>query len=87
MRAFLIILVSALMLGLAGGYAWSVMTAPSARAPRVKETTIAIPPSPEERPELLDQEWEARAANESAPDANAAAPDSNAAAPIDNAVQ
>jgi hypothetical protein len=81
MRGFVILLVSALTLGLAGGYGWSVMTAPTVRAARLpRETTIAIPPSPEERPAALDQEWEARAANESAPDATAAPP-------VDNSVR
>lgn len=62
MRALLIILVAALTLGLAGGYAWSVATAPDAKAPRLaKATTIAIPPSPEEMPASLDQEWTSRA--------------------------
>jgi hypothetical protein len=42
MRAFLTLIISAVTLGLAGGYAWSVMTAPSAKAPRMKATTIAI---------------------------------------------
>ena len=63
MRGFLILLVSAVMLGLAGGYAWSVMTAPSARTPKMKATTIAIPASPEERPATLDREWDARPAD------------------------
>lgn len=60
MRGFLILLFSAVTLGLAGGYVWSVMTAPSAPAPKTKATTIAIPPSPEERPQALDREWDAR---------------------------
>jgi hypothetical protein len=42
MRAFLILIISAVTLGLAGGYAWAVMTVPSAKAPRTKATTIAI---------------------------------------------
>lgn len=66
MRAFLIILISAVTLGLAGGYGWSVMTTPSAKATKAKGSTIAIPPSPGERPATLDQEWGARPA-ETAP--------------------
>jgi hypothetical protein len=78
MRAFLILIISAVTLGLAGGYAWSVMTAPSAKLSKpLKETTIAVPPSPEERPEALDQEWAARAGDESAPTATASAPADN----------
>jgi hypothetical protein len=75
MRGFLILILSAVTLGLAGGYAWSVMATPSAKAAKLpKETTIAIPASPEERPEALDQEWTARAQDQSAPSATAAVP-------------
>src|SRR5690349_6260204 len=57
MRAFLILLICAVTLGLAGGYGWSLMNAPSAKATKAKATMIAIPPSPGERPETVDQEW------------------------------
>lgn len=67
MRAVLIILIAAVTLGLAGGYAWSVVTAPSVKAPKMKATTIAIPASPEERPEASDEEWAARADPEPVP--------------------
>jgi hypothetical protein len=60
MRAMAIIL-SAVMVGGIGGYAWSSLTAPAARAsaPR-KATTIPLPASPEERPAALDKEWASR---------------------------
>ena len=54
----------AMAFGLAGGYAWSAMTAPAARAPVArKATTVALPQSPEERPAALDQEWASRSAD------------------------
>ena len=54
----ILILVSAVTFGLAGGYAWSALTAPAARAPAArKATTVALPQSPEERPGTLDREW------------------------------
>jgi hypothetical protein len=61
MRAMLI-LILAVTFGLAGGYAWSAMTAPAARepAPR-KEGFVPLPASPEERPAALDKAWESRA--------------------------
>ena len=53
------------MFGLAGGYAWSAITAPAARAPMArKATTVALPQSPEERPAALDQEWTSRSNGE-----------------------
>jgi hypothetical protein len=61
MRAVLI-LVSAVTFGLAGGYAWSAITGPKPHAFKAaKATSIAVPASPEERPAALDQEWAARA--------------------------
>ena len=75
MRAFLLILMAAVAIGLAGGYAWSVVSTPSAKAAKSpRETTIAIPPSPEEQPEALDQEWATRAENDSPPAATGSAP-------------
>jgi hypothetical protein len=57
-----IILLCAIPLGLAGGYAWSALTAPAVhRPPPGKATTIAAPPSPEERPAMLDKAWTSRA--------------------------
>ena len=61
MRPFLIP-VSAVLFGLAGGYVWSAMTAPAAPlATRGNGKTIGVPPSPEERPAVLDKQWTARA--------------------------
>jgi hypothetical protein len=67
MRAKKIIL-SAVMLGGIGGYAWSSLTAPAAQAnaPR-KATTVALPASPEERPAALDSEWTSRSDDEVRP--------------------
>ncbi|WP_309663156.1 excalibur calcium-binding domain-containing protein [Sphingomonas sp.] len=60
MRPFLIP-VSAVLFGLAGGYVWSAMSAPAARvATRGNGKTIGVPPSPEERPAMLDKAWASR---------------------------
>lgn len=60
MRAYAILL-GAMMLGLAGGYAWSDMSVPAAPPPKPREAkTVALPDSPEERPAELDSEWSAR---------------------------
>jgi hypothetical protein len=62
------IIVSAVVLGGIGGYAWSSLGAPAARAPApVKATTVPLPPSPEERPAALDEEWASRSDDEAAP--------------------
>jgi hypothetical protein len=67
MRAMAILL-SAVMLGGIGGYAWSSLTAPAARAPAPrKATTVPLPASPEERPAALDKEWASRSDDEAAP--------------------
>ena len=73
-RKTLLLAVAAIPLGLAGGYAWSALTAVEHRA-RPPEATIApIPPSPEEMPEVSDAEWAARADdNQVAADASCAA--------------
>jgi len=61
MRAIWILL-AALMLGSAGGYAWSALTAPPAAKPHIpKPKMVAIAPSPEELPEEADREWAAEA--------------------------
>jgi len=58
MRKMLILASGALTFGLAAGYAWSAMTAPAPRAHRAgKPGFMALPASPEERPEALDKEW------------------------------
>jgi hypothetical protein len=61
MRKVLILTSGAIVFGLAGGYAWSAMTA---RAPRphtsIKAGFAPLPASPEERPAELDQEWTSR---------------------------
>jgi hypothetical protein len=67
MRAKAIIL-SAVMFGGIGGYAWSSLTAPAARAPApAKATTVPLPASPEERPAALDEEWASRSNDEALP--------------------
>jgi hypothetical protein len=74
MRALAILLLTALTLGAAGGYAWWAMTAPAAKVAGLpKAKSIALPASPEERPAALDEEWAARAQNEESPTAPAAA--------------
>jgi hypothetical protein len=61
------ILLAALTLGGAGGYAWSMLaSAPAERAQPRRAKMIAIAPSPEELPEAADREWTALA-NDSAP--------------------
>ena len=73
MRAMLI-LVSAVTLGLTGGYAWSAMTAPAAHAPRPpRATTMPLPASPEEQPDALDQQWASRDGDGPAPASGPAA--------------
>jgi hypothetical protein len=71
MRTKLLIIVLAALFGLAGGYAWSTLTAPVARAPKPpKAGFMALPASPEERPAALDEEWTSRSVDEpSAPTA------------------
>jgi hypothetical protein len=47
MRKMLILASGAMAFGLAGGYAWSALTAPAARAPAPrKAATVALPQSP-----------------------------------------
>jgi hypothetical protein len=60
-RKTLFLAVAAIPLGLAGGYAWSAMTAVEQRARPPKATIAEIPPSPEELPEVADAEWTNRA--------------------------
>ena len=55
------ILLTAVMLGGLGGYAWSSLTAPAAPAPVPrKATTVPLPASPSELPADLDEEWSSR---------------------------
>ncbi len=55
-------LVAALLLGLTGGYAWSVLSrAPATQVPPREAKMIAIAPSPEELPEEADNQWTAEA--------------------------
>jgi hypothetical protein len=57
MRAILIP-VAAVTLGLAGGYAWSTLSAPAVhKAAPPRGTIQRLPASPEERPAVLDEEW------------------------------
>jgi hypothetical protein len=61
MNSKAIVLLCAIPLGLAGGYAWSAMTAPPPRPIRPpKAKMIAVPPSPSEYPEADDASWSAR---------------------------
>jgi hypothetical protein len=61
MRTKLILVSGAVAFGLAGGYAWSAMTAPLPRPPVAGKAGFApLPASPEERPAELDQEWTER---------------------------
>jgi len=62
MRKELLLIPAAMIFGLAGGYAWSAWNAPPPRAVKAaKRATVALPASPEERPEALDREWAAEA--------------------------
>jgi hypothetical protein len=68
MRALAILLLTALTLGAAGGYAWWALTAPAAQVAALpKAKSIALPASPEERPAALDEEWTARAEGRASP--------------------
>jgi hypothetical protein len=65
MRAIQILL-AALMLGAAGGYAWSMLpSGPAAPVHLRKAKMTPVTPSPEELPEEADREWTAEA-NDSA---------------------
>lgn len=62
MNPKVIVLLCAVPLGIAGGYAWSAMTAPPPRAYHpMKPKMVAIPPSPSELPEPGDKAWTERA--------------------------
>jgi len=70
-RKLILFCAAAIPLGLAGGYAWSALTAlPPRIASPPKGTFAAIPPSPEELPEVPDREWENRADDNKASAAN-----------------
>jgi hypothetical protein len=65
MRAMLILLV-AMTLGLAGGYAWSTIGARPAAPKPPKARFMALPASPEEEPAALDEQWVARSGEDPA---------------------
>jgi hypothetical protein len=74
-RKVIILCAAAIPLGLAGGYAWSALTAPPQRTAAPPKARIAdIPESPEELPEVQDQEWTARADDKSTSVATGSAP-------------
>jgi hypothetical protein len=57
-RKIILLCAGAIPLGLAGGYAWSAITAPAARTSAPPRGTMQqLPASPEERPAVLDKEW------------------------------
>jgi excalibur calcium-binding domain-containing protein len=65
-RKAIILCAAPIPLGLAGGYAWSALTAPPPRTAAPPKARIAdIPESPEALPEVQDQEWTARADDKS----------------------
>jgi hypothetical protein len=67
MRKELILTSAAVIFGLAGGYAWSAMTASPPRPhTAIKAGFAPMPASPEERPEALDKEWTERSDDVSA---------------------
>jgi len=71
-RKALILAPAAILLGLAGGYAWSALTAPSPKTAKpLKATQVAPPPSPEELPTVEDKEWTAQANDHVAANAEA----------------
>ena len=74
MRA-LLVLVAALMFGLAGGYAWSELSAPRRHVHVPKAVT---PPAPPVIESAADEQWSARAVDET--NEAAAEPANNAAA-------
>ena len=75
-RKVILLCAAAIPLGLAGGYAWSAMTArPPRTAAPPKATFADIPESPEELPAALDEDWTNRADDNKAAVANHAAAD------------
>lgn len=79
-RKALILAPAAIVLGLAGGYAWSVLTAPPPKAATPpKGTQVAPPPSPEELPTVEDKQWTAEADDNAAASAEAEFNDSSRA--------
>ena len=68
MRAVLLSFLSAMILGLAGGYGWSVWTAPPPHHGRPPKAAFApIPESPEALPAEQDREWTERAEDKGTP--------------------
>ena len=85
MRA-LLIPVAAVLVGLAGGYAWSSMGAGPTKPRPPTARFMALPASPEEEPAPLDEQWAERAA--AGPAAAAATPSASTdQAPFGNADQ
>ena len=79
MRAVFFSFISAMILGLAGGYAWSVWTAPGPHHAKPPKAAFApIPESPEELPAEQDKEWQARAGDKETP----ASKEQSPAAPV-----
>ena len=75
-RKVILLCAAAIPLGLAGGYAWSALTAPAPRTASPPKAAFAdIPESPEELPEVADKEWENRADDSKAAVANHLAAD------------
>jgi hypothetical protein len=67
MRKELILVAAAALFGLGGGYAWSVLNAPAAKAPpHAKAGFMPLPASPEEQPSVSDAEWTASADDQAA---------------------
>jgi hypothetical protein len=78
-----VILLCAIPMGLAAGYAWSAMTAAAPRAyVPPKGTIVDVPPSPEDYPAVLDEDWSARSDDQAPP-----SPDATARAPTGQAVE
>jgi hypothetical protein len=74
-RKALILGPAAILLGLAGGYAWSALTAPAPKmAKPLKATMVAPPPSPEEMPGAEDKRWSAEADDRAAANVDARDP-------------
>lgn len=75
MRAVVLSFFSAMILGLAGGYGWSVWTAPAPHHAKPPKAAFApIPESPEALPAEQDKEWEARAGQPGTPVAAGSGP-------------
>ena len=81
-RKVAVLLCAAIPLGLAGGYAWSITTAPAPRAYTPPKPTIGdIPDSPDEYPAALDEDWTNRADDNRADSASAESAEGSASPP------